>query len=92
MDKNQQTIDSLLNSAGSQSSDQISQLMDKIQPMLQLLIVISTLLTIALIVLYLFNSIHKWRVNRAILRMDKNLQLLVDAQIPTPAKVDEAES
>lgn len=69
MDKD--TITSLLNSTGSDTTSQITQF-------LQPLLIISTLLTIVIIIVYIYNSIQKRRINQAILRIDKNVQILID--------------
>ncbi|USN96312.1 MAG: hypothetical protein H6797_04530 [Candidatus Nomurabacteria bacterium] len=78
----QQSIQSLLGGSESQNQQQlVNQLIDKVQPQLQLLITISIVLSIIIVVLMLVNWLYKWRVERAILRMDKNLQILVDKHV-----------
>lgn len=94
----QQSFNSLLSGAQSSSTQQqqqaVNSLLTKLEPQIQLLFTIGTLLSVAFIVIALVNLIHKWRVARAILRMDKNLQSLVESRKtePTPAAGEIAES
>lgn len=81
--------DQLLNSLldGSQNSqtqaqDQLQNTLHALQPQIQLFLIISTILTIIIAVGFLVNAIYKMRVERAILRIDKNLEKLVKQQIP----------
>ncbi len=47
---------------------------------MQFFLAISTAISFIIIVLLIVNLVYKWRVQSAILRMDKNLQKLVDNQ------------
>lgn len=69
-----------------QIQQQIDSLMGSVQPMLQILLVVSVLATIAFILFYFMHMLHKWRVEKAILRIDKNLEKLVAAQVPVVAE------
>lgn len=79
MDQTQQA-ETLLTGEQSQRlmQQQVDMIIDKLQPQLQLLILISATIMVVFVIITLINSIYKWRVERAILRMDKNLKQLVD--------------
>jgi hypothetical protein len=47
---------------------------------MQFFLAISAAVSFIIIVLLIVNLVYKWRVQSAILRMDKNLQKLVDNQ------------
>lgn len=85
----QQSLNSLLSGAQSSSTQMQQQAVDslisKIEPQLQLLLTIGTLVSILFALIAIINLIHKWRIERAILRMDKNLQSLVASKAPEPA-------
>ena len=72
----------------------VDSLLTNLQPQLELMLTIGTLLSVVFMLVVLINVIHKWRVARAILRMDKNLQTLVDTNkpAPTPVVTDNTES
>lgn len=80
MDK--QTLNSLLGNTQTQAQQQdlINQIVDKIQPQLQLLVTVGIAVSVLVTVLVVINWFYKWRVERAILRMDKNIQKLVELQ------------
>lgn len=87
----QQSNNTLQEGAQSSSTQMQQQAVDSLltnlQPQLELMLTIGTLLSVAFMLVVLINVIHKWRVARAILRMDKNLQTLVDTNKPAPAPV-----
>ncbi len=78
------SLTSLLGS-GSQSS-QSNQIIAGLQSQTQLLLVLGTILSILVTILFAASLIHKWRVQSAIIRIDKNLKKLVDYQVPTDEK------
>lgn len=84
----QQDLTSLTSGASaqaqSQSQQQIDTVFNKLQPQLQILTAVGVLLTIVIIIVSIVNALYKWRVERAILRMDKNLKKLLEAQVATP--------
>jgi hypothetical protein len=90
MDKTQQLIqqqDQLQNLTNLLGGNGQSDFMSQFNSIFQMLMVISILVSIAFILFFILHFIHKWRVESAILRMDKNLEKLVAAQVPVP--VDE---
>ena len=90
----QDSLNSLLGgtqNSQSQASDQLQHTLTAIQPQLQLFLIISTILTVIICIAFLVNAIYKMRVERAILRIDKNLEKLVKHQVPVPV-VEEASS
>lgn len=66
------------------------------EPIIRMILTIGALMSVVFVIVALANLLHKWRVERAILRIDKNLQSMVDANKPTPEPVpvtaDDAES
>ncbi|MDB5176748.1 MAG: hypothetical protein JWN75_416 [Candidatus Saccharibacteria bacterium] len=74
MDNGQQALQNLL--GGSQSG----QFMSNLQGQLQFFFIASSIVSVIIIILLIINFVYKWRVQVAILRMDKNLQILVDNQ------------
>lgn len=88
--------DQLLNSLanGSQAStatqDQLHSLLQSIQPQLQILLVLGIVMSVTVFLGLLINSIYKIRVERAILRIDKNIQRLVDYQVPAKKAPEQA--
>ncbi len=94
--------DQLLNSlttgtqGASDTQDQLRTLLESIQPQLQLFLTLGIVMSVVIFIGLLINSIYKIRVERAILRIDRNIQKLVDYQIPAkkapveaPAEADE---
>lgn len=49
-----------------------------------MLLTIGALMSVVFVIVALANLLHKWRVERAIFRIDKNLQSMVDASKPAP--------
>lgn len=56
--------------------------LEPIMPLLSLFFVISVVLTVVIVLYFIINIVQKQRQHKAILRIDKNLQRLVDAQLP----------
>jgi hypothetical protein len=79
----QQALTSLLGGANGQSI----QIPQNLQNMLQVFLILSVVATVIVCLYLVVSAIHKWRVQSAILRIDDNLQRLVDAQLrPVSAK------
>ena len=80
--------DQLLNSltsstqSASDTQDQLRTLLESIQPQLQLFLTLGIIMSVVIFIGLLINSIYKIRVERAILRIDRNIQKLVDYQVP----------
>ena len=80
--------DQLLNSlttstqGASDTQDQLRVLLESIQPQLQLFLALGIVMSVVIFIGLLVNSIYKIRVERAILRIDRNIQKLVDYQVP----------
>lgn len=62
------------------------QLFAPLMPLLSLLFVVSIIVTVILVIFFLVNTIQKQRQHAAIMRIDKNLQRLVDDKL---GKVEE---
>lgn len=78
--QNQQLLQDALSSNQQQTQQQIDTIVNKLQPQIQQAIFISAALTVVVLLIMLMNAIYKWRVERAILRMDKNLEKLLLTQ------------
>ncbi len=75
-----------LTSALDQQQAQMDHLTDTIQSQMQTYLPFMMILSGLVVVVLLLNMFHKWRLERAILRIDKNLQKLVsqsDEKKPT---------
>jgi hypothetical protein len=87
---NQSDLQQLL--SGSQSTidptEAINKALAPMMPMLSVLFVIGTVLSVILVIYFIVNLVQKQHTHRAILRIDKNLQRLVDAQLPTEKPAD----
>ena len=84
----QQSLNSLLSGAQSSSTQLQQQAVESIlaqyEPIIRMLLIIGALMSVVFVIVALANLLHKWRVERAIFRIDKNLQSMVDASKPTP--------
>ncbi|MDQ5982881.1 MAG: hypothetical protein QG549_879 [Patescibacteria group bacterium] len=84
----QQSLNSLLSGAQSSSTQLQQQAVESIlaqyEPIIRMLLTIGALMSVVFVIVALANLLHKWRVERAIFRIDKNLQSMVDASKPTP--------
>lgn len=87
----QQSLNSLLSGAQSSSTQLQQQAVESIlaqyEPIIRMLLTIGALMSVLFVIVTLANLLHKWRVERAILRIDKNLQSMVDANKPAPEPV-----
>jgi len=85
----QQSLNSLLSGAQSSSTQLQQQAVESIlaqyEPIIRMLLTIGALMSVVFVLVALADLLHKWRVERAILRIDKNLQSMVDAGKPAPA-------
>lgn len=73
----------LQNGSGS-SFNPYQQILEPLMPLLTLALVIGVVLTVIVVIYMLVNIIQKQRQHAAIMRIDRNLQKLVDSQIATP--------
>lgn len=64
------------------TNDMVLKALEPLMPLLTLFVVLSIIFTIVAIISFIFSSIQKRRTHKAILRIDQNLQKLVDAQTP----------
>ncbi len=89
------SVDALLSSQNlSEGSDTLqshltSQLVEQLQPQLQLFLIISAVLTVLIAIVFIVTLVYRIRVDRAILRIDRNVQKLMTEQNPKP--VDDIE-
>lgn len=80
--------DQLLNSlttntqGATETQDQLHALLQSIQPQIQIFLTLGIIMSVVVFIGLLINSIYKIRVERAILRIDRNIQRLVDYQVP----------
>jgi hypothetical protein len=68
-------------SGGTSQADLINQAIAPMMPMLKLLFVGGIILSIIVAIYFIINLVQKQHTHRAILRIDKNLQRLVDNQL-----------
>jgi uncharacterized protein YacL len=64
------------------SGDILSSLFEPLLPMLTLFFIISIILTIIIVIFFIINVVQKQRQHAAIMRIDRNLQKIVDNQAP----------
>ena len=90
------SVDTLLGSSLSLSevrntlqTELTSQLIDQLQPQLQLFLSISAVLTVLIGIVFIVTLVYRIRVDRAILRIDRNIQKLIAERNPKP--VDDIE-
>jgi uncharacterized membrane protein len=81
-----QTLDSILSS--SQQANNATNLLSGLQQQLSWLLLVGGIVSIVLTILFIVHIVYKMRVERAILRIDKNLRKLVDMQVPAIEKVE----
>ena len=72
----------IVNSVTSQTEPQITAFFDDLRGQLQLFITITIIVATISIIVMIINLFQKWRSHVALMRIDKNLQRLVDATIP----------
>lgn len=72
----------IVNSVTSQTEPQITAFFDDLRGQLQLFITITIIVAVISTVVMIINLIQKWRSHVALMRIDKNLQRLVDATTP----------
>lgn len=60
----------------------IEQAINSLKPQIELMVMVGILAVVAYILLRVLDSLHKLRIEKAILRMDKNLELLVADKKP----------
>ncbi|MDB5184172.1 MAG: hypothetical protein JWO07_853 [Candidatus Saccharibacteria bacterium] len=87
MDNSSQLLNTL--TSGSNGGSSTSQVLSGIQSQMGLLLWVGTIASIIVTIMFVVYLIYKMRVQSAILRMDKNLQRLVDYQVPKTDKVAE---
>lgn len=78
-------IEQLLSSSNS-NANPINDMLQSMMPILSLLFIVSIILTVVIIIFLIVNTIQKQRQHSAIMRIDKNLQRLVDAKFGATAK------
>lgn len=85
-----QSLQSLLTGG---SPEQSQKFIDSVMPILQFAMVFGAIVSIIVVVYLIISMVQKHRVHTAILRIDKNLQKLVDVQVPaaTPATTEVTE-
>lgn len=55
----------------------IEQAIESLKPQIELMVMVSIMAVVVYILLKVLDSLHKRRIEKAIMRMDKNLELLV---------------
>lgn len=68
-------------------SDDLTQMTEAIQSIIPVVLGVGAVLSLIIFIYVLASSIHKWRVQSAILRIDKNLQKLVESSQPKSQNV-----
>lgn len=84
---NQSELQQLLSSQTQDSGSLIEGILEPLVPMLTILLTIGALLTILIVILFIVSIVQKQRQHKAIMRIDKNLQLLVDTKITSQQQV-----
>lgn len=64
--------------------------LEPLMPLLSLLFIVAIGLSAIVVLYFVINIIQKQRQHKAILRIDRNLQKLVDAQLPEPTPPTES--
>lgn len=80
-----QQIETALASAQEQQEQvqaSIEQAIESLKPQIELMVMVGIMTAVAYILLKVLDSLHKRRIEKAIMRMDKNLALLVADKIP----------
>lgn len=77
----QELVQGQSDGVSSSVSDSIGKTLEPLMPIITTLIAVSVILTIVLLIAFIINIVQKHRTHTAILRIDRNLQLLVDAQL-----------
>lgn len=62
-------------------SNSMTQALEPLMPIINTLIIVGIVMGIVVTVAFVINIVQKQRTHKAILRIDQNLQLLVDAQL-----------
>ena len=83
MDDTSQLLSQLTNSSASSST---SNALQGIQSAIQASFWVGLVLSVILTIVYIVYTVYRMRVQKAILRIDKNLQKLVDFQVPVVQK------
>ncbi len=87
----QTMLEEQLNAANAQQ-EQMLQFVDKIQTTVLTFLPLMIIVGIAVSIVFIVGAVHKMRVDRAILRIDKNLKQLLDAtQSPQSEKKTSAD-
>jgi uncharacterized membrane protein len=77
-------VESILNGTSqtgdSALSEPVTHLIKQFQPQIQLFLTVSIILTVLIAIAFIIMLIYRIRVERAILRIDKNIQKLVAVQ------------
>lgn len=84
-------IQSLLggqNDGSSTLTNPFGNILDQFMPLLQLLLILGVVMTVVIVIYFIVNTVQKQRQHAAIMRIDKNVQKLVDLQQPASAPVD----
>lgn len=72
----------IINSVTAQTQPQINDFFSQLNSQLQWVSTVVVLLSVLWVIFMLITAFHRWRQHAAIMRIDKNLQKLVAAQVP----------
>lgn len=89
---NQSQLQELLADQTEGATSPITELLEPLMPILSLLLVVGVVLTIVIIVFFIVNIVQKQRQHNAIMRIDKNVQRLVDAKLPDQSQINLADT
>lgn len=81
----------IVNSVSAQTQPQIGKLFDNLNSQIQLVVTIVIVLSVLWGLLMIFTAVQRYRTHAAIMRIDKNLQKLVAAQLPPEVSSDNQE-
>ena len=78
----QDRLQTAMDSSLSNTNEMVLKALEPMMPLITLFVVLSIVLTVVAIIAFVISAIQKHRTHKAILRIDQNLQKLVDAQTP----------
>ncbi|MFZ2544625.1 MAG: hypothetical protein WAW80_01485 [Candidatus Saccharimonadales bacterium] len=70
----------IISSVSEQAAPQIGDFLDKLNSQIQIIVTVSIVVSSIWAILLLLNAYQRWKSHSAIMRMDKNLQILVEYQ------------
>lgn len=79
---NESDLEQLVSSRSLDLTAPIKEVLDPLMPFLVILFVLGIVVSVIMVIFFIINTVQKQRQHAAIMRIDRNLQKLVDAQTP----------